>query len=71
MENTLLPTSPSQAMSTHRAAPISFPMTYSQTPAYSARQLTWGWCVLRCARLLPSFRSYWLCLLTEGWPVWL
>jgi len=42
---------------------ISVYSALSQTPAYTVRPRTRGWCIARCACLRPSFRWHSLHLL--------
>jgi len=54
----------------HRVALISVSLDLSQTPVYTARPWIWGYCIMWCAILRPSFSRYSLHLPTEGWPGW-
>jgi len=42
----------------HWVALIYISWARSQTPAYTARRWIWGYCMVCCACLLPSFHWY-------------
>jgi len=48
------------------AAMISVFLALSQTPVYTARPQTRGWCIARCACLRPSINWYSLRLPTKN-----